>query len=155
MLRNRGSRAHCWKHQGDSLHTNKLEPVPITDVTFVDDEAIFITGSDNESLVSNIKQIANMVDKTMSLHDMAVNWETEVIVLWAGKRTRACKHESNVEGVLGVVRKNGRVRKVVRQYKHLGSMVSATPSPALEIRERIKKATRAFSCSCQESFLAT
>ena len=68
MLCNHGSRAPPWKHQSDSLHTNKLEPVPITDVICVDDEAIFITGTDNDSLVSNIKQVANMVDKTMSSH---------------------------------------------------------------------------------------
>ena len=30
MLCNRGSRALPWKHQSDILHTNKLEPVPIT-----------------------------------------------------------------------------------------------------------------------------
>ena len=73
MLCNRGSRAPPWKHQSDSLHTNKLEPVPITDVTYIDDEAIFITSTDNDSLVSNFKQVANMVDKTMSSHGMAVN----------------------------------------------------------------------------------
>ena len=140
MLCNRCSRAPRWKHQTDSLHTNKLEPVPITHVTFVDDEAIFITGTDNEELVANIKQVANTVDKTMSSHSMAVNWDpskTEVIVLWAGKRTSACKRECNVEGVPGVSLESGRVCRFVQQYKHLGSRVTATPSPALEIRERI------------------
>ena len=91
MMCNRGSRAPPWKHQSDSLHTNILEPVPITDVTCVEDEAIFITGTDNDSWVSNIKPVANMVDKTMPSHGIAVNWDpskTEVIVLWAGKRTR-------------------------------------------------------------------
>ena len=41
--------------------------------------------------------------------------------------------------------KNGRVCRFVPKYKHLGSLVSATPSCAMEIRERIKKATRAFN----------
>ena len=92
MMCDRGSRALPWKHRSNSLHTNKLEPVPMTDVTYVDDEAIFITGAHNEELVVNIKQDANMVDWTMSAHGMAVNWDpgkTEVVVLWANKRTRA------------------------------------------------------------------
>ena len=42
MLCNRVSRAPPWMHQSDSLHTNELEPLPITDVTYVD-EAIIIT----------------------------------------------------------------------------------------------------------------
>ena len=145
-----------WKHRSDSLHTNKLEPVPITDVTYVDDEAIFITGAHNEELVVNIKQDANMVDWTMSAHGMAVNWDpgkTEVIVLWAGKRTRACQHECNVEGVPGVLLGNGRVWRFVPKYKHLGSLVCATPSSAMEIRERIKKATRAFHALARKVFL--
>ena len=127
----------------------------ITDVAYVADEAIFITGTDNDSLVNNIKQVANMVDKTMSSHGMAVNWDpskTEVIMLWAGKRTRACKNECNVEEVPGVSLENGRVR-FVQQPKHLGSMVSATPSPAMEFRERIKKATRAFHALARKVFL--
>ena len=112
-----------WKHSSDSLHTNKLEPVPITDVTCVDDEAMFITGAHNEELVANIKQVANIVDKTMSAHGMAINWgpgKTEVIVLWSGKRTRACQHECNVDGIRGVLLENGRVCKLVPKYKHLG-----------------------------------
>ena len=50
------SRVSCIprKHSSDSLHTNKLEPVPITDVTYVDDEAIFITGAHNEELVAHL-----------------------------------------------------------------------------------------------------
>ena len=107
-------------------------PVPITDVTYVDDEAIFITGAHNEELVANIKQVANMVDKT------------EVIVIWAGK---------HVEGVPGVLLENGRVSRFVQKDKHLGSLVSATPSSALEIREKIKKATRAFHALAKKVFL--
>ena len=74
-------------------------------------------------------------------------------MLWAGKLTRACKQESNVEGVLGVMLENGRVCMFVQQYKHLGSMVSTIPSPALEIRGRIKKATRAFHALARKVFL--
>ena len=129
MMRDRRSRAPPWKHSSDSLHTNKLEPVPITDVTHVDDEAIFVTGAHNDELVANIKQVANTVDKTMSAHGMAVNWDpgkTEVIVLWSGKRTRACQHECNVDGIPGVLLENGRVCRFVPKYKHLGSLLSAT-----------------------------
>ena len=74
-MRDRGSRAPPWKHSSDSLHTNTHKPVPITDVTYVDDEAIFITGADNDELVANIKKVANTVDKTMSAHGMAVSWD--------------------------------------------------------------------------------
>ena len=79
--------------------------------------------------------------------------KTEIIVLWAGKRTRTCKLERNVARVPGVLLANGRVCKFKQQYKHLGSMVSATPSPALEIKERIKKATRAFHTLAKKIFL--
>ena len=79
--------------------------------------------------------------------------KTEIIVLWAGKRTRACKLECNVEGVPGVLLVNGRLCKFVQQYKHLESMVSATPSPAVEIKERIKKTTHAFHALAKEVFL--
>ena len=101
-------------------------------------------------------RVANMVDKTMSSHCMAVNWDpgkTEAIALWAGKHTRACHRECIVEGVPGVLLENGRVRRSVQKYTHSGSMVSATPSPALEIRERIKKATRAFHALARKVFL--
>ena len=152
MMCNHGSRAPPWKHKSDSLHTNKqAEPAPIIDMTYVDVEAI-----DNDSLVSSIKQVANMVDKTMSSHWMAVNWDpgkTEAIVLCAGKHTRACQRECNGEGVPGVLLENGRVCRSVQKYKHFGSMVSATPSPVLEIRERIKKATRAFHALARKVFL--
>ena len=79
--------------------------------------------------------------------------KTEIIVLWAGKRTNACKLGCNVEGVPGVLLVNGRLCKFVQQYKHRRSMVSATPSPALEIKEKIKKATRAFYALAKEVFL--
>ena len=82
-------------------------------MTYVDDEAIFITGAHNDELVAKIKQVANIVDKTMSAHGMAVKWDpgkTEVIVLWSGKRTRTCQHECNVDGIPGVLLKNGRVQ---------------------------------------------
>ena len=123
-------------------------------MTHVDDEAIFTTGADNDELVANIEKVANIVDKNVSAHGMAVNWdpgETEVIVLWSSKRTRACQHECNVDGIPGVLLENGRVCRFVPKYKHLGSLVSATPSSAVEIRERIKKATRAFHALRQES----
>ena len=121
------SRVPCTPHNSDSLHTNKLAPVPIIDATHVRDEAIFITGAHSEELVANILQVANIVDKTVSAHGMAVNWDpgkTEVIVLCSGKRTRACKHECTVAGIPGVLLENGRVCRFV-QYKHLGSLVSA------------------------------
>ena len=93
MLYCRGSRAPTWKHQSNSL-----------DVTCVDDDTILITGSDNDGLVINVRCVANLVDQSMSSHGMAVNWDTattEVIMLWAGKRTRVCKRECNVTGVPG------------------------------------------------------
>ena len=93
----------------------------------------------------------------MSAHGMAVNWDpgkTEVTVLWSSKRTRACQHECNVDGIPGVLLKNGRVCRFVPKYKHLGSLVSATPSSAMEIRERIKKSHSCLSCSRLESIFA-
>ena len=43
--------------------------------------------------------------------------------------------------------------KFAPKYKHLGSLVSATLSCAMEIRERIKKATRAFHALAMKVFL--
>ena len=65
ILCDRGSRAPRWKHKIDSLSTNQLESVSVIDLTYVDDEAIFITGADNDGLASNITRAANLVDKTM------------------------------------------------------------------------------------------
>ena len=153
MLCSSGSRAPTWKHQNSRLCTNQLEPVPGTDVTYVDDEAIF-----HHKLRQRRTGEQRQTHRQPGGQDHVSTpdpGKTEIVMLWDGKRTRVCKRECNVEGVPGVLLESERVCKFVPKYKHLGSMVSATPLPAPQIRARIKKATCVFDVLAKNSFCNT
>ena len=135
-----------------------VEDVACTDVTYVDDEAVLITSDTNEELVASVRCVAELLQTVLSKHGMLVNWDpgkTEALVMWRGKRSRTLRRETQVGGAPGVLLACGIICRFVEQYKHLGCMLTATPSSAKEVRARIKKASGVYYSLVRKVFTQT
>ena len=70
--------------------------------------------------------------------------KSEILPLWNGPGAKLVRQALLVDGMPGLTSEDGVKCKLVAKYKHLGSMVTATPSAAVDIRERMRKASAVF-----------
>ena len=135
-----------WAHQPGAYPTMQ---VPAADVTYVDDEAILIVADTAESLNAKLSQVAAAAHETMAAHGMLLNWKpgkSEAILMWRGAGARAARADAARGERMALTLPGFPALEclIVKEYKHLGPMQSGTPSSALDVSERLRKASAAY-----------
>ena len=132
----------------------------VFDVTFVDDEAIVVTASVPATLARKLRRAVQILIETFEHYGMSINWKpgkTEAIIIYRGKDAKAEKSglaTSETTGHLSIFpgSDNDAQANVVPQYKHLGSVITASGSLVPEARQRMQSAMNAFAPLAMEIF---
>ena len=143
---------------GDDAHR-----VIVFDVTFVDDEAIVITASVPATLITKFRRAVELLIEVFEYYGMSINWKpgkTEAILVLRGKNAKAEKSRIQTSenqcyfDVSPNSEENVRIH-IVPQYKHLGSIITASGSLVPEARQRVKSAMHAFAPLVKHIFNST
>ena len=125
----------------------------IIDATFVDDECIVILGTTPRVLVRAIDSLLEITTTVFRLLHLEINFskgKTEAILLFRGKQATSCREQwRQRNGELAIpldkYGHDGKQLRIVRQYKHLGTVVDAFGVAHANSIERSKAALAAFA----------
>ena len=123
----------------------------IVDVTFVDDEAIILIASSPAALDLAMWTMLDILLVTFRLAHLELNWspgKSECILKYRGKRAVQAREQwRRADGTLAIPVRGDILLRIVQDYKHLGSFVSAIGNGASprNISHRTSSAMAAYA----------
>jgi hypothetical protein len=124
------------------------------DVAYVDDEAVLLAGSSARRLVAIIPDVVKTLFCTFQDFALNVNWKpgkTEAILVLRGKRSDSVRRKFVSAGGIALIpglRSLGADTdglRVVKEYKHLGSTITADGVENPEVLRRTRAANAAYA----------
>ena len=129
-------------HRSEATRHDKTES--LHDVSYIDDEALFMEDIDPQLLLHKVQRAAEIMYAVFRLHGLRLNFgtgKTEALILLRGRGSKAVKKEFLIdnEAKIPIKNRNGVVVETLRvtaHYKHLGGVINAVGSMAMEARSR-------------------
>ena len=135
----------------------------VIDATFVDDECFAIVGTTPRVLERAIDLLLEIVTTIFRMLHLEINFgpnKTEAILLFRGKQATACREKlRRTDGSLAVeldkYGHNGKILRIVRSYKHLGTYIDALGVTHGNVIERSKLSLGAYAPIAMKVLVST
>ena len=127
---------------------NPSENIESMDVSYVDDEAIFIEDSDAMELIGKIQAVTMTAIRTFASHGLQLNFgpgKSECLASLRGKNSKIAKLQVYIQqqSTIPIVDEIGSIVsyiRVIHSYKHLGGIINSHSSMSAEVRQRASSA---------------
>ena len=119
----------------------------ITDSTYVDDEVLMLAADTPGELDVKIDELLGLLCSVFKAFKLTINWakgKKEAILTYRGADAGKHWRDRFVDGIPVVSVPDGSTLQVVQQYKHVGSVVTASGTLAPEAQARAKSALAAW-----------
>ena len=126
---------------------NQNEDIKVDDVTFVDDEAAFVNADTPQQLIENAITTVAAYKHHLAKYGLWLNFKpgkTEAVIFWTGQGCRTIRNSlKSDDGHVITIDTDTKLR-IVQNYKHTGTIVTATGSMLPEAKARAASAMNAY-----------